>query len=149
MKPIKTWILIADGARARILLNEGPGRGVKPALDREFHGTNAPGREIMADRPGRTFDSGGEGRHAMEPHTNPREAEKRSFHHDLAQFLDKAVKRGDFDRLVIVAPPRTLGNLRAELSDSVQAKVTGELNKDLTHVAIHDLPDHLASVLAV
>src|SRR5262249_34094570 len=29
MKPTRTWILIADGARARILRNDGPGKGVQ------------------------------------------------------------------------------------------------------------------------
>lgn len=149
MKPVKTWILIADGTRARIAINDGPGRGVRPALDMEFHGVNAANRVIMSDRPGRTFDSAGQGRHAMEPRTDPQTHEQRSFLHDVAAYLDKAAQRGEFDRLVVVAPPKALGSLRAALSENVQSKVTGELNKDLTHVPIHDLAEHLGSVLAV
>ena len=33
MKPTRTWILIADGARARILENLGPGKGVHEVPD--------------------------------------------------------------------------------------------------------------------
>jgi len=150
MKRIKTWILIADGARARIALNDGPGRGVKPGPDKEFEGINAPTRDIVSDRPGRTFDSSGlGGRHSKEPRTDPHEHEQQVFHHRLAAYLDAAAKRGDFDRLVVVAPPKALGNLRSELTDPVRAKLVGELNKDLTHVPIHDLAAHLGSVLAV
>lgn len=149
MKPIKTWILIADGARARIVLNDGPGHGIKPGPDKEFEGVNLPDRDIVSDRPGRAFDSAGQGRHAMEPRSDPHAHEQRKLHHVLATYLDKEAKKGSFDRLVIVAPPKALGNLRAELSATVRAKVTGELNKDLTHVAIHDLAKHLGSVLAV
>ena len=29
MKPTTTWILIADGARARLFANHGPGKGVE------------------------------------------------------------------------------------------------------------------------
>lgn len=149
MKRIKTWILVADGARARILLNDGPGRGVKPGPDKEFEGLNAPSREIVSDKPGRTFDSGGQGRHSKEPRTDPHEHEQRAFHHRLAAYLDGAAKRGEFDRLVVVAPPKALGNLRTELTGAARAKVVGELNKDLTHVPVHDLAAHLGSVLAV
>lgn len=150
MKRIKTWILIADGARARIVLNDGPGRGIKPGPDKEFEGVNAPTREIVSDRPGRAFDSSGlGGRHSMEPRTDPHEHEQRLFHQRIAAYLDTAAKNGEFDRLVVVAPPKALGNLRSALTEAVRKKVIGELNKDLTHVPIHDLAAHLGSVLAV
>jgi protein required for attachment to host cells len=150
MKRILTWILIADGARARIVLNDGPGRGVKPGPDQEFEGDNAPSREIGSDRPGRTFDSSGlGGRHSMEPRTDPHQHEQRTFHHRIAAYLDGAAKRGEFDRLILVAAPKALGNLRTELTAATRKKVTGELNKDLTHVPIHELASHLGSVLAV
>ncbi|MFQ5774987.1 MAG: host attachment protein [Kiloniellaceae bacterium] len=149
MRKITTWILIADGARARIVMNDGPGRGVKPGPGKEFHGPNAPVRDIVSDRPGRATAVAGQGRHAMEPRTDPQVVEQRSFHHEVADYLDRAARRGAFDRLVIVAPPKALGNLRAALSPSVRAKVTGELNKDLTHIPIHELAGHLGSVLPV
>ena len=149
MKRITTWILIADGARARIVLNDGPGRGIKPGQNKEFEGVNAPSREIVSDKPGRAFDSAGQGRHSMEPRTDPHVHEQRAFHHRIAAYLDSAAKRGDFDRLIVVAPPKALGNLRSELTEPTRAKVVGELNKDLTHVPIHDLAAHLSSVLAV
>lgn len=149
MKSIMTWIVIADGAHARIVLNDGPGHGVKPGPKMEFHGLNAPGRDIVSDRPGRAFDTAGQGRHAMEPHSDPHENEQRRMHHELAAYLDKEAKQGAFDRLVIVAPPKALGILRAELSGAVGARVTGELNKDLTRVPIHALAAHLGPILAV
>lgn len=149
MKPIVTWILIANGARARLFSNDGPGHGVKLVSDEVFAGTNLPGREIMSDRPGRTFDSVGAGRHAKEPRTDPREVEKRSFAHELAAMLDDGLKQGKFERLVLVAPPRELGFLRVELSPAVRKRVSAELNKDLTGVAPSEITDHLGAVMAV
>lgn len=149
MKRITTWILVADGTQARLLYNDGPGRGIKPFFEEVLHGRNLPGREIMSDRPGRTFDSFGQGRHAKEPPSDPREVEKRRFAHELAAMLDDALKRGKFDRLVLVAPPKALGQLRAELSKPVRARVSAELGKDLTHLSVRELPQHLASVTAV
>lgn len=149
MKSITTWILVADGSQARIASHAGPGRGLEPVFEDLMRGRNLPGREIMADRPGRAFDSAGRGRHAMEPVTDPRAHEQQTFIKEVADLLDKESKQGRYDRLVIVAPPKALGYLRQELSDHVRAKVTGELDKDLIHVAIHDLAGHLDAVMVV
>jgi protein required for attachment to host cells len=44
---------------------------------------------------------------------------------------DKALANG-FDALLVVAPPRTLGELRRHYRKEVQARLLGELDKDLT-----------------
>lgn len=149
MKPTVTWILIADAAQARIARNDGPGHGITLAYDETFHGRNVAGRDIMADRPGRAFDSAGQGPHAMEPHSDPREVEKRRFLREMVALLDDAAKKNRFDRLVLVAPPRALGMLRAELSEYLRAQLDGEVGKDLTQVPVHELASHLGGVLAV
>ncbi len=149
MAKITTWVLVADGARARLFINQGAGTGLNPALGQEFIGTNLPRRDIVSDRPGRTFDSAGEGRHAMEPPTDPKRHEKRVFAHELAQILDDGRKANAFDRLVIVAPPDALGDLRAAFGDELKRMIGGELNKDLTKVPTRELPDHLGSLLSV
>jgi len=146
MKRITTWFLIADGTRARIAFNDGPGRGIKPVLDQEFQGRNLASRDIVSDKPGRTFNSAGEGRHAMERPSDPRELEKRNFARGLAQRLDEAAHRGDFDRLVLVAPPKVLGHLRALLSAKTRAKVTQEIHKDLTQITLREFEDHLGEL---
>lgn len=149
MKKIVTWIVLADSARARVVSNEGPGRGVITAPDKVFQGANLSGREIQADRAGRTFDSAGQGRHAMEPRTDPRDVAKQDFIRQVAAFLDDENNRGAFDRLIVVAPPKALGLMRAALSEQVKSRITGELNKDLIDVPIRELADHLGDVLAV
>jgi protein required for attachment to host cells len=149
MKRIITWILITDGSQARLFRNDGPGRGVAPLSDDLLTGCNLPGREIMSDRPGRTFDSAGQGRHAKEPRTDPREVEKRRFAHTLAVMLEDGLNQGSFDCLVLVAPPRALGQLRDELSESVHDKISAELAKDLTQTPQHKLPEHLVGIMAV
>ncbi len=149
MKRITTWILVADATQGRLFCNDGPGRGIAPISDAVLRGRNLPGREIMSDRPGRTFDSTGQGRHAKEPRTDPREVEKQRFAHQLAAMLEDELNQGKFDRLVLVAPPKALGQLRDELSKSLRAKVSAELAKDLTHLPAQELQKHLGTVIAV
>ncbi len=149
MKKTVTWVVVADGAHARLFANDGPGKGLTAVPDGDLTGTHAPSREINADRPGRTFDRSGEGRHAKEPQSDPHRNAKRDFAHLVAARLDDAHNRQAFDRLVLVAPPQALGDLRACLGNAVRAKVSAELNKDLTHLKDHELPEPIGKVLAV
>jgi protein required for attachment to host cells len=147
--PNTTWVLIADGARARILAQEKPFEALRPALEEEeITGSTAQSKEIGSDRPGRSFDSSGlGGRHAMAPPTDPQRYAKFAFARELVERLEEALHGGRFQHLVLVAAPKTLGDLRELLPAPVKAKVVAELDKDLTHVPVRDLPRHLASVL--
>lgn len=147
MKPIKTWVLIADGARARVLENLGPGKGLT-AIDRlVFKGDHAATHDIVDDREGRTHESHGPGRSAIEAHSDPHRELKRTFAHQLADVLTHELDGGAYDRLVIVAAPVTLGDLRKLLPAKVAAKVTGEVNKDLTKTPNGEIASHLGDVL--
>lgn len=148
MRKTVTWIIIADGTRARILKNDGPGKGIDLVVD-DIAGENRPGRDIMADRPGRSFDRGGQGRHATEQRTDPRRIDKEAFARTVADMVADGCEKKAFDRLVLVAAPKVLGDLRALLPKQARNMVSGEVAKDLTNTPVHDLPDHLGKVLAV
>jgi hypothetical protein len=45
MKPTTTWILIADGAHARLFANHGPGKGIE-ALE-AINGDHRPDSELV------------------------------------------------------------------------------------------------------
>lgn len=149
MKATTTWFLIADGARARIVVNEGPGKGLRAAMDHEFAASHAPSRDWGSDKPGRTGSGAGGARHAVQPKTDFHEFAKERFATEMAGLLDAAATDGAFDRLVLVAPPKVLGNLRGAMRNGAQKKVTGELAKDLTHVPVRDLAGHLENVAVV
>lgn len=149
MKATRTWILIADGAHARILENDGPGKGVRAVKGGEYQTALQPDREVFADRPGRTHDSAGHGRHGMEPTASPHRTAKADFARSLAEALDGKLARGAFDRLIIAAPPQALGDLRRHLSGALKTCLTAEIPKDLTKVPDNALASHLEDVLAV
>ncbi len=88
-------------------------------------------------------------RHAIEPRTDPHRELKRTFAHELADMLDQRLTEKAYDRLVIVAPPKALGDLRAALSAHVKPLVYAELNKDLVKTPTAELPSHLGAVMAI
>lgn len=144
-----TWILIADGNRARIVKNDGPGLGIDALEDQLFESEHLRVGDIMADKPGRTYDSAGGGRHAMEYSTDPVRQDERAFAKSLIAKLEAGHRKGAYQQLVLVAPPQMLGDLRAELGDGLKAIVHAEVNKDLTHVPNGDLAGHLDGVLTL
>jgi len=148
MKAKTTYILIADGARARILSTRGPGSGLSPILNHDFAASRAPTRDYGTDKPGRTHKSGiGNSRHAMEPSTDWHVIEKQRFAKTIARIVDQAAERNEFDRLVLVAPPATLGDLRSSLGKRAVGLVSQELGKDLTHLTLPELTRYLEDVM--
>jgi len=145
MKPIRTWVLIADAARARIFENTGKGTGLTIVQDMTLDADLAPSHELGTDRPGRSFDSVGSGRHAMESPSDLHREQKRRFARRVAEAIQNRQATRSFDSLVLVAPPVTMGDLRAALPDKVKAVVAAEVVADLTNTAMSELPAHLAA----
>ncbi len=143
-KKLITWIVICDGARGRILVNRGYGTMLDEIREAEDHDARLPTRALGTDRPGRAHDSSGAGRHAMAPPVDWHKFEKERFAKEIAAMVNTAVLENKFDKVVLVAPPRVLGDLRQALSAQAKAKVSGEIGKDLTQVAVHDLGPHLS-----
>ncbi len=143
-----TWVLVADGARANVYVNAGRGTGLEPVFDYEFAApTRNPDRRAESDRPGRSFDRFGEGRHAMEPAEDWQHHAKRQFAKSLAEELERNALQKAFDDLVVVAPPEFLGLLRDVLGKNVERHLKAEVGKDLTHIGHKHLPEHLSDVV--
>ena len=149
MKPIQTWIVVADGARARIFSHKGPGKPLEQVLDQDFIGDKRPAHDLGTDRPGRSHQRMGAVHHAMEPHEDLHQLEKRNFAKRVAKILDEATQKKTMDRLVLIAPAKTLGDLRAALSKQTMGLVTAEATKDLTHVSLKELPSHLDQLIVI
>lgn len=121
-----------------LLVNEGDHD--YPDLDvvRKDRQDNPPNREQAANRRGRTFDSGSPGRSAYEDTDFHQLAEDR-FAADAADMLYKRAHKGEFERLIVVAPPKTLGELRQHYHKEVQSRLIGEIDKEATNLPPDDI----------
>lgn len=144
----EVWVLVADAAGARVLRADREGRRLELLRTHSHPEGRAKPSDLVADRPGRSFDSSHTGaRHAMEPDTELKRAELRRFAHRLAVDLDAAVATDSFDELVIVAADRLLGEIRDVLPQRVAARVRQEVGKDLAGLDLAPLAERLAPVL--
>lgn len=149
MKAKTTWILVADGAQAKVFEHLGPGKGFKVLEDLKFEQEPLQAQEIMADRPGRSFASAGTARSAMEYSSDPVQVRERRFVESVAEELDKQLQKGAFERLIVAAAPTALGDLRPAFSKGLKDVIMAELPKDLTNVPTPKLEGHFADILAV
>lgn len=139
-----TWVAVLDHQRLQVYRTEPPRwrllREEDPAREQPLPRSS----EIISDREGRSFDSLGGQRHAMQPHSDPREIEARRFLASIATDLLQAKRAGRYQRLVIVAPPKAMGELRGLLPAELAEVVAAELTEDLTRMPLKELEGHLA-----
>ena len=145
--PKNTWVVVADGMRARILRREAAGH-FAPATDQDFYDADAHGhsRDLKSAAPGRAFDTGSGAHHAMQPRHDPHALEKERFVQHIASVVNDAAARSAFDRLILVAPPRVLGVLRAALDERARARILGEVHKDLVRAPLDQLAAHIKDI---
>ncbi|MEN3974320.1 host attachment protein [Emcibacter sp. SYSU 3D8] len=142
-KKIKSWIAIADSAKARIYATSGPGLKLTLVNELDSEAARRLTQELVSDKPGRSFASASSRRSSMEPHSDPQSIEKHKFVKDLVGYLDAAALKGKFDDLFLVAAPRTLGEIRKLSNGHIGSRVRAELGKDLTNIPEPELPKHL------
>jgi protein required for attachment to host cells len=149
-KKIVTWILVADSKQARLYANDGPGKGLYQPIAHNFI-ANLPSkvRDIVSDREGRSRDPTGRGHHALDARTDPRQHLRESFLRDVAGTIESMAKEKFFDRLVIAASPRALGELRQGLGRHSRAMISAELDKDLVALDQVSLEKHLIDADAI
>ena len=142
-----TWYVVADAARARVVTLEAasnrsvPGaHTVAPALNEEFVGRNLKSRDVLADKLGQRSPH-----HPASP-ADPHDHAKAGFALELADVLDKALNQRRFDRLILIAPPEMLGNLRNAFTEQVKHRVVCEQDKDLTQLDDNKLAERLANL---
>ena len=105
-----TLVLVADGQKLLFLRNHGDEAKMDLHMEAHQEQQNPPTHEQGTDAPGRSFASGGR-RSAIEQTDFHQIAEDR-FAAEAAELLRDRALNGDFKILVVVAPPRTLGELR-------------------------------------
>jgi protein required for attachment to host cells len=140
-KQKKTWVLVADGARARIFVKKY--KKVDHVMGQDFVGENLRESELGTEKPGRGYESSNPTRHAYQPRTDWHQFQKQLFAKELCDIIEKADENSEFDELIIISPPKTLGDIRGHLGKQTLSKITAEIPKDITKLSEHELASFL------
>jgi len=150
MSPLRhktTWIAVADGGKALVLVNDGTDRAPSLRVVAKSEFDNPATHAQGADQPGRKAVPGTGQRSAMET-TDWHAFEESRFIDEFAGRLNRAATRGQFERLILAAPPKVLGRLRPALSVQAAASIVAEIGSDLTKHPVDAIEEHIAKALA-
>ncbi len=130
--PKGATVAISDGERLNLFRNGGE--------------ESAPKLTALPDAVISTENMGSGGRHQSSS-ANPSDSQQDedSFAAGTAAMLNKRVLDGKIASLIIVAAPRTLGELRKHYHKALSAILVGEVAKDLTGHSIADIEKIIAA----
>ena len=126
-----TWVVVADSSRGKIYVQDKPGGELQEAVDLVHPSARLQGKDLKSDRAGAHVGAFGQGAHVFAARTEAREHEAESFAKEIAERLEGARNGGEFQKLVLMAPPEFLGLLREQLGDELRKLVVEEIAKDL------------------
>ncbi len=142
-----TWLLVADSVRGRIFEADTPTGAITEIMTLAHPEGRLHEQALTSDLPGRTFDRGGQGRHAMEDRISAKEQDNIRFALRLARHLDAMRIEGKFARLIVVAPPDFLGLIYAKLSPATQKLISMRIDKNLAQKTAREIRDRLPEQL--
>lgn len=146
MNSTPTWIMVSDGATARIYDYQGPKQKLKLVEGAEFDHVNKPNRELVSTERGRFWDTA-ENQRSADSSSDPHEREKKRFAEELADYLDK--NSHEYERLIMAAPPKMLHYLRDDFPKNKAHKIIATISKDLTKASEKSLEKHLQDYINI
>ena len=141
---LKTWALVMDGDHAYVADISSPTdfpvllyeKFQDPPLT-HIHGPDAPGRGFESTHSGT--------RHAYQKRHDWHTFQKELFAKKAADFLNEPQHQSnkDFDQLIVIAPAKILGILRANFKKEVTTRIIKEMSKDIVHLPLSKLKDYI------
>jgi protein required for attachment to host cells len=126
-----TTVAVADGAKLNLFRNSGD--------EAEMKLTALPHQSVDSE-------AGTSGGHQSSTGNPDRaQAAEDGFSAGIVQYLNEQALNGGIDRLVIVAAPRALGEMRKHYHKALFAKLQGEIAKDLTGHSTSDVETAVAA----
>jgi len=128
--PRNSMVLVTDGRKRLFFRNEGDAMAPSLVVVSAVEQNNPKTGKQVTDSAGRVSSpvSGG----GAMPSADAHEVEEQRFAAETALELSRAALAGEFENLVLVAPPKMLGQLRKTLHQEVQKKTLREIAKDVT-----------------
>ncbi|WP_024510998.1 host attachment family protein [Bradyrhizobium sp. ARR65] len=143
--PHNAFVFVGDGRKALFLRNEGDEKFPNLKTENVFANENPPTHEQGNEEPGRVSKALESGqRSAVEP-VDWHQIEEHRFTRKVAAAMEQVVRTRKVPALVVVAPPKTLADLRNAFHEDIKSRVIAEINKDLTKHPIGEIESHLTS----
>lgn len=132
-------VLVTDGRKTLFFRNHGDVNQIDLRTEAHDEREDASSKgELATDAPGVTHQSSGYGRSTYEE-TDFKQLEEDRWAKSAAEEVNKRALANDFEALAIIAPPKTLGELRKQLHKEAARRVVVEIDKEMTGRPIPDI----------
>ncbi len=139
----KTWILAAESSRAKLYSSNSKIAPFIEVATLVHPESRMHEGDLVSDRNGNDGGSYGQGPHVFDNKTSAHKHEHMIFAKQIAERLEQGRNRGEFESLVLVAPPAFLGLLREHLNKSLLAMVSRQIHKNLVQQSPDILRDQI------
>lgn len=136
--PNNALVLVTDGRKTLFFRNHGDENQIDLRTEAHDERADLKDSEIKSDAAGSSKQSFGYGRPAMEE-TDFHQLEEDRWAHSAAEAVNQRVLGNDFEALAIVAPPKTLGEIRKKLHKEAERRLVCEIPKEMTGRPIPDI----------
>lgn len=127
-----TWVIAADSSRARIFEMSDEDLRFEEIEDLVNPEGRQDEREVRVDAKGRFFGKNAQMQgHTAEPHVEAVQHEVVLFSKRLGHYLEQARQEHRFDKLCLIAPPKFLGLIRANMGEEARKAVEEEIPKEI------------------
>jgi protein required for attachment to host cells len=117
-------IVVADGHKAILFRDEGTDGNVSLREERRLTPRDLANEGPSGSRP---------------TEQSPKQTDEATFAKQLAQALYEMLQKSEFDQMVLMADPQTLGQLRSAMHKSVEASVARSVPKNFTNHSVDDI----------
>ncbi len=131
-------VLVTDGRKTLFFRNHGDINQIDLRTEAHDERQDAPDHEMKTDSPGTNHQSVGPGRSSYEE-TDFHQLEEDRWAKHAAEEVNKRALANDFEALAIIAPPKTLGELRKQLHKEAARRVVCEIPKEMTGHTVADI----------
>ena len=138
------WVVVGDGKKALVLHNAGDAELINLRRVSVREQSNPATRDQGSDAAGRASNTVN-GRGGSMAETDWHTVEEARFAASLADDINKASREHLFKELIVIAPPKTLAELRHEWSKETEKTIVAEIPKDYTNHPIPDIEKLLVS----
>jgi len=135
----RNWILVATASKAELYSQEKPGAELAAIREFSHDESRVLRQDLASDKPGRSYDSVGGGRHGMDPENSVREEESRRFAREVVDSLEQGLRDHEFAKLTLIAEPKFLGSLRKAMPAALSEHVSIEIPKNLVGHAVEEI----------
>jgi protein required for attachment to host cells len=137
-------VLVTDGRKTLFFRNHGDANQIDLRTEAHEERADLSDGEMKTDSAGSTNQSAGHGRPSYEE-TDFHQLEEDRWAKHAAEDVNKRALGNDFDALAIIAPPKTLGELRKKLHKEAARRVVCEIPKEMTGHTIADIEKLIVS----